>query len=92
VNVLGSFAIGILASFAVAEGRTALTPSMRQFLMAGVCGGFTTFSAFSLQTLELLQHRHWLAASGNIALSLILCLVAVAIGFGLGSMLNARAA
>ena len=57
--------------------------------MTGVCGGYTTFSSFSLQTLNLLREREWLYAGGNILLSVILCMVAVWLGYLLGSMFNA---
>jgi fluoride exporter len=90
VNVAGSFIIGFLGALASSEGR--LSPQSRifatQFLMVGVCGGFTTFSSFSLQTLNLLRDGEWLYAGGNILLSVALCLIAVWLGFMLGSMFN----
>jgi CrcB protein len=90
VNVAGSFIIGFLGALASSEGR--LAPPSRvfatRFLMTGVCGGFTTFSSFSLQTFNLLRDREWLYAGGNILLSVALCLVAVWLGFMLGAMFN----
>jgi CrcB protein len=90
INVTGSFLIGVIAAVATPEGR--LTPPSRafatQFLMLGVCGGFTTFSSFSLQTLNLLRDREWLYAGGNVVLSVVLCLFAVWLGWLLGSMFN----
>ena len=81
VNVAGSFLIGFLASIDPFPGRSWLPgPEARAFLMVGVCGGYTTFSAFSLQTLDLLRNGQWPEALGNIALSVALCLLAVWIG------------
>jgi CrcB protein len=56
--------------------------------MVGICGGFTTFSSFSLQTLNLLRDREWLYAGGNVLLSVALCLVATWLGYLLGSTFN----
>jgi CrcB protein len=87
VNVSGSLLIGFLAALSgsgrlASEGRLVVT----YFFMVGVCGGYTTFSTFSLQTLELLQAKQYLAASANVLASVILCLAAVAIGHWLGSL------
>ena len=90
INVTGSFLIGIFAGFATPEGR--LDPQSRvfvtQFLMIGICGGYTTFSAFSLQTLNLLRDREWLYAGSNVILSVVLCMIAVWLGYLLGSTFN----
>jgi fluoride exporter len=80
VNVLGSFLIGIAASTRIA-GPGDVT---RYFFMVGVLGGFTTFSTFSLQTLELFQKGNVPLALGNIGLSLLLCLAGVWLGHLLG--------
>lgn len=90
VNVVGSFVIGVLGALTLPEGRMssearALTT---QLLMIGICGGFTTFSSFSLQTLNLVRDREWLYAGGNILLSVILCLLATWLGYLLGAALN----
>jgi CrcB protein len=53
--------------------------------MVGICGGFTTFSSFSMQTLTLIQEREWLYAAGNVILSVALCMIAVWLGYILGS-------
>lgn len=55
VNVTGSFAIGFFAAFTDPEGLFLMSPRLRQFFMIGVCGGYTTFSSFSLQTLDLVR-------------------------------------
>jgi CrcB protein len=87
INVGGSFIIGIIGAVASPEGR--LSPQARifatQFLMVGICGGYTTFSSFSWQTLQLVQERQWLYAGGNILLSVTLCMIAVWLGYLIGS-------
>lgn len=92
VNVTGSFVIGLLAAVAAPEGR--LDSPSREFatlfLMIGACGGYTTFSSFSLQTLSLLRDGEWLYAGGNILLSVLGCLFAVWLGWWLGSTLNSQ--
>lgn len=82
INVLGSFVIGAFGRLTAGEGRFPLSQNMRTLVMVGVCGGFTTFSSFSLQTLVLLQTHHPGEALGNIALSCVLCLTSVAAGAG----------
>ena len=80
INILGSLVIGFFATFTGPDGRVAVPMDARAFVMVGLCGGFTTFSAFSLQTLDLARDERWLEAGANIMLSVVLCLVAVAIG------------
>ncbi len=80
VNVVGSFVIGLLAALTIPDGRFLLPPPARVFFMIGVCGGFTTFSAFSLQTYALMLEGEWLRAAANTLLSVFLCLFAVALG------------
>ncbi len=92
INISGSFIIGVFfAVTAEVAGRWQVTNDFKVFLMAGLCGGFTTFSAFSLQTLGLLRDGRMAAALANIALSVVLCIAAVAIGYSSGSQLNASA-
>ena len=80
VNVTGSFAIGFLAAFMDPEGSILMSPRLRQFLMIGLCGGYTTFSSFSLQTVDLLRDGDWLKAGLNTLLSFVCCLAAVWLG------------
>lgn len=87
-NVSGSLLIGLIAALTGSDGRMLVAPETRLLWMVGICGGYTTFSSFSLQTLTLAQAGDWSRAGLNIALSLALCLAAVAIGYVLGSWYN----
>lgn len=80
VNVTGSFIIGFFATLTGPDGRAFVGPSGRHFFMTGICGGYTTFSSFSLQTLNLAQEEEWLRAGANVVLSVVCCLVAVWLG------------
>lgn len=88
VNVTGSFAIGFFATLTAPEGRWLVNPTGRQFFMLGICGGYTTFSSFSLQTLNLAEDGEWLQAGANIVGSVVLCLVAVWVGHLLAASIN----
>src|SRR6059058_4081147 len=80
VNITGSFAIGFLAAFADPEERFLLSPRFREFFLVGVCGGYTTFSSFSLQTLDLIRDGDWFKACLNTLFSFACCLAAVWLG------------
>jgi len=80
VNVAGSAGIGLFAGLSATEGVLLISPTVRIFVMVGIFGGFTTFSSFSLQTLNLVQDGEWLWAGANVALSLVLCLTGVWLG------------
>jgi fluoride exporter len=84
INVLGSFVIGWFGALTDAGGRFDVHANMRVFVMVGICGGFTTFSAFSLQTLELLQMGAVVRAGLYILGSVVLCLLGVWLGTVLG--------
>jgi CrcB protein len=88
INVSGSFVIGLFAALTGPDGRVLVGASGRQFVMVGLCGGFTTFSAFSLQTLNLMNDGEWFRAGGNIVLSVALCLIAVWVGYLLATTIN----
>ena len=80
INVTGSFAIGFFNTLTGPDGRWFVSSQGRLFFMTGICGGYTTFSAFSLQTLNLAREGEGLHAGGNIAGSVALCLLAVWLG------------
>lgn len=80
VNVLGSFLIGVIATLTAPDGRLFVGTEMRQFLMLGILGGYTTFSSFSIETLELMRGGEWMRAGALVILSVTLCLLAVWLG------------
>jgi len=88
INVTGSFAIGLFATLTGPDGRVFVPGEWRQFFMIGICGGYTTFSSFSLQTLTLAQDGEWFWAGLNIGLSLVLCLFGVWLGHAGAMLLN----
>ena len=88
VNVTGSFLIGLYAVITGPEGRLLVGSTARQFVMIGILGGYTTFSSFSLQTLNLARDGQWGLAAGNIILSVALCLGGVWLGFAAGVAVN----
>jgi CrcB protein len=88
VNVSGSLLIGILAGLVSLDGRPLVSPDARALLMVGLCGGYTTFSSFSLQTLNLARSGDWLWAGANIFLSVVVCLIAVWLGYQGGAALS----
>lgn len=90
INVFGSAFIGFFASMAGPEGRWLISPNTRLFVMTGICGGFTTFSTFSLETLRLMQDRQWGATAWNVSLSVGLCLLGVWLGHQLATGWNQR--
>lgn len=90
VNVSGSFIIGFFATVTGPEGRWLAGGTFRQFFMIGLCGGYTTFSSFSLQTLALAEEGQWFRAGINTVASVVLCLVAVWLGHMLAAGINAR--
>ena len=88
VNVVGCFIIGFFATLTGPDGRVFADTLTRQFVMIGILGGYTTFSSFSIQTLNLVQDGEWWLAGANIALSVVACLVAVWLGFVLAASIN----
>ena len=88
VNVTGSFMIGFYAALTGPDGRLFVSPRQRQFVMVGICGGYTTFSAFSLETLRLVQSGNIQAASFNLFVSVVGWLTAVWLGHAVATRLN----
>ncbi|HEY2132775.1 MAG TPA: fluoride efflux transporter CrcB [Acetobacteraceae bacterium] len=88
INILGSFVIGFFGTLTLPDGPLPADANMRAFVMVGLCGGYTTFSSFSLQTLVLIKAGDWAGAVGNAVLSVLLCLAAVALGTGLAARIG----
>jgi fluoride exporter len=86
VNIIGSLVIGFVATLTGPNGRVVVPVNAQAFVMVGLCGGFTTFSAFSLQTFELARDGWLMYAGANIMLSVVLCLTAVALGHWLATL------
>jgi fluoride exporter len=84
VNVTGSLAIGLVMTLLVARGAD---PAYRLLLVTGFLGGYTTFSSFSFEALSLLEARRWDAAALYVSGSVVLGLLATALGLGLGRLL-----
>jgi CrcB protein len=91
INITGSFIIGFFGTLTLAQGRYPVSENLRLFVMIGICGGYTTFSSFSLQTLDLLRSGAIVRASVNIAASVVLCICAVAVGHLIAAQLNGGA-
>lgn len=89
INISGSFAIGVFAAFFESYSRSAIPLEVRQFVLVGLCGGFTTFSSFSLQTMVLLNGGEAGRAVLNVVVSVVLCLIAVGLGYMLPNTLAA---
>jgi CrcB protein len=88
VNITGSLAIGFYAALTGPDGRLFVGARQRQFVMTGICGGYTTFSAFSLDTFRLMQAGHFLLAGMNVGISAVTWLIAVWLGHSLAVRLN----
>jgi CrcB protein len=88
INVTGSFLIGLFAGLTGPDGRWMARAAFRQFFMLGICGGYTTFSSFSLQTLNLAEQGEWFKAGANVVLSVVLCLAGVWLGHILALQIN----
>ena len=85
VNALGCFSMGLAASFADEFGG--LGPTARAFVIAGLLGGFTTFSSFGLDTIQLFESGRWGLAAGNVAASFGCAVLGAAGGLALARSL-----
>lgn len=79
VNILGSFALGFIMYYL--DEKEILSPQMRLFLTVGLCGGFTTFSTFSYETLNLMRNSQFLLASANVLGNVFICLIAIYLAY-----------
>lgn len=92
INITGSFVIGLFGTLTLASGRYPVPENLRLFVMVGLCGGYTTFSSFSLQTLDLMRAGAMTRAALNIVLSVLLCVGAVTLGHLIAARFNGGAA
>ena len=88
VNVVGSFIIGCFATLTAPDGGWLVPTDTRIFVMVGFCGGYTTFSSFSLQTLTLMRDGEFLFAGANMLASVVACMVSVWLGHLAGAALT----
>jgi CrcB protein len=91
INITGSLVIGFFSTLTLAGGRFPISDNVRLFVIVGFCGGYTTFSSFSLQTLELLRMGSVVRACINVAASIVLCIGAVAFGHFIATWINSGA-
>lgn len=91
INIAGSFIIGFFGTLTLAHGRFPVSENVRLFVMVGICGGFTTFSSFSLQTYDLMRNGAIVRAGINVLGSVVLCICAVALGHLLAAHFNGNA-
>lgn len=80
VNLVGCFIAGVAAKLLMGGEAN---PDVRALVIVGFCGGFTTFSAFSLEVVTLAHHGEWMRAAAYVVASVVLCLAGTAVGFGL---------
>mgnify|MGYP001190321131 FL=1 len=79
VNITGSFLLGVIIRFAV--DTPAISPEVRALLAIGFCGGYTTFSTFSYETMAMLEDGEWTRAAAYVSASVLLSLLATFLGF-----------
>lgn len=91
INIAGSFVIGFFGTLTLSNGRFPVSENVRLLVMVGICGGFTTFSSFSLQTFELLRNGYMVRAAINVVGSVVLCICAVVLGHVVAANFNGNA-
>jgi CrcB protein len=92
INIVGSVIIGFVSTLTLPSGPLPASADFRTFVMVGLCGGFTTFSSFSLQTLALLRAGDSVGATGNVLVSVVLCIAAVMLGHAFATRIGAGGA
>ncbi len=85
INIIACFMVGLVIS--LADHRQLISPSTKVFLTIGFCGGFSTFSTFSAETISLMQNGFYLSTVVYVASSLLLCIAATYAGLFLGNNL-----
>ena len=88
VNVTGAILMGFFATLSGPDSRFLIPVSGRLFMMTGICGGYTTFSTFSLETVNLMRNGRWGAALANVGLSVLLWLGSIWVGHAGALLLN----
>ena len=89
VNVSGSLLLGFLATWTFETAG--VSPELRALLTTGLCGGYTTFSTFSLETFALAEEGQWIRAGGYVTLSVIVSIAGAAAGiYGARHLMLAR--
>ena len=90
VNVSGCFIIGLFSGITGPDGLFMTSPLVRQIITIGILGGFTTFSAFSLQTISLLADGDFFYGASNIVASLLFCLAGTWLGLAMAGLLQPK--
>lgn len=88
INITGCFVIGAFGFLTGPDDRFPVSHTIRQMVIVGFCGGYTTFSSFSLQTLNMLQKGAWGQALFHIMLSVVMCMLAVWAGYLMAAYIN----
>ena len=85
INIIGAFLIGVISAYALRDIQ--FDPRLLLFLRGGICGGFTTFSTFSLEAVSLLERKDYLGGSAYILPSVFCCVIGILIGRRLSALI-----